>query len=359
MRRTQSNRSSSLCIAGLGVFFAISGFTQDPHFSQLYASPLYLNPALAGGSCPRLSLSSRVQWPMLTAPYRTHYLAVDGDAPKFMGAWGLMAFYDDAGLGVVKTSSIAASYTYRTELTGTKNANYQTWLRAGFQAGFQNKALNAALLSSRDQIDTIGWSGFTLPGVDRPQVGSVFYPDFSSGVVLSTSRRGKHVLEAGFIGFAIHHLNTPNESFSASEGGSPLPMRTTIQGGMTIHTRWNRNRTAPNHVMVNGIWMAQNDIRQLNVGAYLDYKPFLIGLWYRSRDAVIISSALVIDRGNGGSDSFGVSYDFTTSKLGPRTFGAIEVTYQRIWACGSRFRGWPCPWDPYQRMLHHRNKYKV
>ena len=38
-------------------------FAQDPLFTQFYANPLYLNPALAGAArCPRINLNYRNQW---------------------------------------------------------------------------------------------------------------------------------------------------------------------------------------------------------------------------------------------------------------------------------------------------------
>ena len=39
---------------------------QDPTFTQFYANPVYLNPALAGShGCPRLSSNYRNEWPQL------------------------------------------------------------------------------------------------------------------------------------------------------------------------------------------------------------------------------------------------------------------------------------------------------
>ena len=44
------------------IFFSTKA--QDATFSQFYANPTYLNPALAGsGICPRVSLNYRNQWP--------------------------------------------------------------------------------------------------------------------------------------------------------------------------------------------------------------------------------------------------------------------------------------------------------
>ena len=50
------------------IILSIEGLKgQDPHFSQYYANPLYLNPALAGSQiCPRLAFNFRSQWPSIT-----------------------------------------------------------------------------------------------------------------------------------------------------------------------------------------------------------------------------------------------------------------------------------------------------
>ncbi len=55
-----------LLTAIITVLFTQTGQAQDPEFSQFYANPLYLNPALAGANiCPRAILNYRNQWPGL------------------------------------------------------------------------------------------------------------------------------------------------------------------------------------------------------------------------------------------------------------------------------------------------------
>ena len=53
-------------------------YAQDPQFSQFYASPLYLNPALTGSvKCPRATLNYRNQWPALGSTYVTYIASFD------------------------------------------------------------------------------------------------------------------------------------------------------------------------------------------------------------------------------------------------------------------------------------------
>ena len=47
-------------------FLTGESFAQDPEFSQFYANPLYLNPALAGVTiCARANANYRNQWPAI------------------------------------------------------------------------------------------------------------------------------------------------------------------------------------------------------------------------------------------------------------------------------------------------------
>ena len=58
------------------------GQAQDPQFSQFYANPLFLNPALAGFiDCGRVNLNYRNQWPSLANAYITYSASYDQNIP--------------------------------------------------------------------------------------------------------------------------------------------------------------------------------------------------------------------------------------------------------------------------------------
>jgi len=64
-------------------------FAQDPIFSQFYANPLYLNPAMAGSSvCPRLIFNYRNQWPAISGTYITYNASYDQYVDNISGVSG-------------------------------------------------------------------------------------------------------------------------------------------------------------------------------------------------------------------------------------------------------------------------------
>jgi type IX secretion system PorP/SprF family membrane protein len=87
---------------------------QDPAFSQFFANPLYLNPALAGSDiCPRISLNHRNQWPGIGKTYFTYSASYDQYVDKLGGGIGFAIAKDVAGAGDLNTTHISASYSYR------------------------------------------------------------------------------------------------------------------------------------------------------------------------------------------------------------------------------------------------------
>ncbi|MBK9416163.1 MAG: PorP/SprF family type IX secretion system membrane protein [Flavobacteriales bacterium] len=328
---------------------------QDAHFSQLFASPIYLNPAMAGGSCARITASTRVQWLGLTAPFHTHQVSVDVNAPGLMGAWGVLASYDDAGLGIIKTSSMSGVYAYATPVLSSPLIG-TIELRAGFQAGFLNKSLNADRLISRDQVDRAGWTGFTLPSSDIPAVGSVFAPDLAAGGLLSAERTRDQFVGSWYVAAAFHHLLPPNVAFGGNGSTDPLPRRTTFQGGFSLNV--SVGKFAPSRVLAHALHMEQGGIRETMFGAYMDYDPFMIGLWRRSKDAIALSIGWQSESPNEVNDHIiGISYDLTTSRLRTRSGGALELTYQiHFNGCTKRIRALPCSWDPNMRRIRSTNE---
>src|SRR6476660_3593682 len=118
---------------------------QDPNFSQFFASPLTLNPALTGkfDGVFRIAGNYRNQWPSINNAFTTFTTSIDASVlrnriPEFdqMGV-GVMAFKDQSGNGVLQNTFLAASTAYHKALD--ENGYHQLGL--GFQGTYVNKRL--------------------------------------------------------------------------------------------------------------------------------------------------------------------------------------------------------------------------
>ncbi|MFN5148175.1 MAG: type IX secretion system membrane protein PorP/SprF, partial [Flavobacteriia bacterium] len=78
----------------IGIFamtvITVCANAQDPTFTQFYANPLYLNPALAGSyGCSRFALNYRNEWPALSGNYVTYSASYDQYFKNISGGFGL------------------------------------------------------------------------------------------------------------------------------------------------------------------------------------------------------------------------------------------------------------------------------
>ena len=99
-------------------------FAQDPNFSQFFASPLTLNPALTGkfDGVYRVAGNYRNQWPTIYNAFTTYTASFDAgilknkipDYDQF--GVGVLGFADQAGDGVLKTNAAALSIAYHKSL---------------------------------------------------------------------------------------------------------------------------------------------------------------------------------------------------------------------------------------------------
>ena len=65
-------------LAAVTLGITTDALAQDPAFTQFYANPMYLNPAMAGSAnCPRISLNHRNQWPNLRGSFITNSISID------------------------------------------------------------------------------------------------------------------------------------------------------------------------------------------------------------------------------------------------------------------------------------------
>ncbi|MCX7697366.1 MAG: type IX secretion system membrane protein PorP/SprF [Bacteroidales bacterium] len=319
-----------ILFAGM-MMLMFTAYGQDPHFSQYYANPLYLNPALAGAPiCPRLVMNFRNQWPSISGQYVTYNASFDMHIDAISGGVGVLVNVDRAGEGALSTTMASGIYSYRL------NLNDKFSLKTGIQATFLQKSLDWTKLTFPDQIDPR--HGFVYNTNETyPEELTKTIADFSAGMVLYSDRF--------YFGFASHHLTTPNEGFiSVSE----MPIKWTLHTGAIISIEGTpaRKRTIEEtSISPNLLFMKQGKFEQLNYGFYFNKYPFVAGLWFRHNfdnpDAVILLIGFL-----NPSFRVGYSYDLTVSKLTNATGGAHEFSLTLQFPCPpkiKRIRAIQCP----------------
>ncbi len=312
---------------------------QDGHFSQYFASSLYLNPALVGAENFMTFRSNyRTQWRRVTLPYVTSQVSiilpvttnVPGMPPRHEGGVGFSFYNDRAGDGNFKTLGMYASGAYTLQLSTRENHNILVF---GLQGGVLQKQLDFTNLEWGAQYNPyLGFDPTMDPGEFTIQPTTI-NPDFNAGVLwFYNSERefgqGKHNISA-HSGIAISHLIPVNESLFDGQS-QYLPVLVKYHGSIEFQLT--------NRIHLNGAMLAQmqNGGYEVNVGAYLNvdvtgnvYNPSLAhlnlitGLWYRYRDANIIMAGI-----ENYFYTLGFSYDMNTSQLrtSSRGRGAFEIS---------------------------------
>ena len=299
------------------ILFSNKGNAQDAEFSQFYANPLYLNPALSGAEiCPRAVANYRNQWPGLAKSYVTYNASFDQYIDKLHGGIGVLLNVDNAGDGILKTTQ--ASLIYAFSLRASENL----FINMAIQGTFYQKSLDWNLLQFGDQIDDPQKGFSKQTGETPPDNTSVVVPDFSAGVVFGW----KGILHGGV---AVHHLTEPELAFY-KQNENTLPMKITGHMGVNINLEGGGMGFAEDseptfYIAPNILYQQQGDFHQLNAGVYIIRLPIVLGTWFRhnfeNADAVIMLVGI-----NYQNLKIGYSYDITLSKLKSNTGGAHEVS---------------------------------
>ena len=300
---------------------AMKSNAQDVVFTQFYANPLYMNPAFAGSKvCPRLSLSFRSQWPALVSAYTTASVSWDQYFSSLHGGLGAYVMTDRQGdHGALSTTAAAFMYSFRFQL------GRDVWVNAALQAGVTNAHLDCDNLRFPDQIDPVnGFTGQT--SAQMPEALSKWYIDFAAGVLVYG--------DAWYAGVAADHLTQPSNGFY---GITRVPLKLTGNVGALINLSEDRRRTSSLGlgtpvISPNFIYQYQAGFHYFNYGLYLDWMPFLVGVWFRqgvqNADAFIFQIGFQQDY-----FKIGYSYDVTVSKLANNTAGAHEISLGVMLPC--------------------------
>lgn len=328
------------------VFFLIVGiaqisdaYAQDPQYSQYYAAPLYLNPAMAGGELTgRIGFNYRNQWPSIDAQFTTFSAYYDTYLPDYNSGIGVMLMQDTEGAAKLRSTTISAIYSYELRL------GENSYFRPGFQASYIRREIGFyENLIFANQIDPNNPFGPTFPGTDIPGLGDPVN-------MLSLSFGGLFFTEDFWIGGSAHHVNTPNQSFL--DGVSPLPAKFSLHAGYRISLGEGSRRQDFTHMRKERYftptinYKRQGPFEQLDVGAYFYVEPIVFGLWYRglpykpveqqsNRDAIVMMVGVNLLSGL----NIGYSFDYTVSQLGIQSGGAHEISVS--WTLPNKYQGKP------------------
>lgn len=305
-----------LAIISLGI--STNAMAQDPAFTQFYANPLYLNPAMAGSAnCPRISMNHRNQWSNIKGNFLSNSISIDKNVEKLNGGIGLQVLNDEQGEGVIKSTQVNAIYSYQLQVSR------KLTVLTGIQASYQQKGLDKSKLQFGDQIDPN--YGFILDSKEDFDLiaESVSYTDVSLGMMAFTKKF--------FFGLALHHISQPDDSYIEE---SYLPRRFTLHTGANISVGRSKNMglvmDGP-FITPNIMYLKQAGAEQLNVGMSLTNESLSGGMYYRSNfsnpDAIL---AVIGYEANGVR--LGYSYDLTVSKLSG-SGGAHEISVTLQLAC--------------------------
>ncbi len=291
---------------------------QDVVFSQFFAAPLELNPALTGLThAPRVILNYRNQWPAIPNAYTTYAVSYDQYFDKVNSGFGVNILTDSEGGGIYTTNRIDFSYAYDLRIEG------DIFLRGGLEAGFVQKRLDWNRLVFLDQIDPItgatDGSGNPFPTEEnQPDNLSTIYPDFSAGVLVYSP--------VFYGGIALKHINAPDEKLLLTETDfAQRPVLYSVHAGAEIALNSSNKNASRAFISPNVIFARQADFGQINTGAYAQAGYVFGGVWYRyafsNADAAIFLVGFQKD-----VFKIGYSYDLTLSQLSNQTAGGHEIS---------------------------------
>jgi len=323
-------------IAALSVtmLFATGTATaQDPQFSQFYAAPLYLNPALAGSTNQaRAGINYRNQWPAIDANFTTMSFFADYFIEDKNSGVGLLVTRDREGLAGLRSMSLALQYSYELQLTDYLG------FRPGVQLAVYNRDVNFDRLTFGDQFDPA-----TGEFIDQPSAES-FTTNFNK-TFFDISFGGVFFTKAAWLGVAANHLNKPNQSIIDER--SLLPVKLSFHGGFKFYMKPGvmgsgvYARKAERSIAPAIQYRHQGHFDQMDVGLYFTFEPLVLGTWYRgvpfkNVDGFVNNESIVLLLGFtqlGAKDAIniGYSFDYTISKLGPGSGGAHEFSLVYTW----------------------------
>lgn len=316
------------------IFALLPGWlkSQDVQYSQFYAAPLYLNPALTGATeLTRIGMNYRNQWPGLDHSFNSYSAYIDHYIFDYNSGIGLIFNGNQESMANLSTNEIGLSYAYRLKLSD------KFYFRLGAQASYMQRDALFSELVFGTMIDIVNGNirdiTDELNGI--PLDSRYSFVDYAIGGMLYNDKF--------WLGASAHHLTEPNVSFIQDQS-SVLPMKVSFQGGYKMSLTPGGRDYFTHSFQERSLSFAfnykqQDPFNQLDLGTEVYLHPLVLGLWYRgmptknslpNNEAIIGVVGISLESGL----DIGYSYDFTISKLSQRNSGGaheISIRYNFLW----------------------------
>jgi type IX secretion system PorP/SprF family membrane protein len=282
----------------------------DPHFTQYYVYPSWLNPALTGAfdGDYRVSGIYRNQWGNISKPFSTKGLSGEYVTDNNVNV-GINLLNQTAGDGGYYYTTAYTNLAY----TGVRfGATENHHIVMAMQLGMIWRGFNASKFTFGDQWDPVtGYNpGSSTDGFNKTKTSAF---DAGAGILYFDAAPGKKANV--YAGFSVSHLTKPKDYFS-SDGNAKLPMRYTGHAGVRL-TLNDMMSVTPNV-----LYAKQGTAEEKMAGAYVQLNAapgtdVMLGANYRINDA--ISPFVGFTHNN---LVLGVSYDVNASDLGKMVHGS-------------------------------------
>lgn len=327
---------------------------QDPRFSQFYAAPVLVNPAMTGVFEGRWRVNAiyRDQWASVlgTVPFRTVGLSYDMRyrvARNDFFGFGVSALRDEVGDGHLVQNRVHLNFSYLKQMGGNRYGSKSQYLVAGAQlGGGQNEIqFNNFWFSEQFDLSIGGFPNTALDNRESSIIGqaqrSEIFLDFNAGLLYYAVLGNNSSIYAGA---AIHHLNGPNVSFFNQNTES-------LKNRIVGHLGGELGFTDQLSLLPAFIFMKQGQLTSWTTGANIRYNnhdwnevALRLGVWPHfastrsSRffaESVAVTAILELNRVN-----FGISYDITVSNLreANNSRGGFELTLIYVHPAEDRVR---------------------
>ena len=289
---------------------------QDIHFSQFYAIPMNLNPALTGLIEDKISLGHRQQGNGgLSEKFLTSYVGFEKSVSlknKDIFGYGVLVIGDKTAKSGIHSYNLSASGSYSKQLN-----NFI--ISSGVQFSYTQKRLSGTF-TLPDDPDQVYTAQQALNGVYSP----INQLNINAGILASLKLNDINSL---YFGISSYYINQHKESFSNLKDLNLKP-KTSFHAGLRLYTS-DEQKFA---IIPNIRTMIMNKATNILFGTNMEYyyssnnSNFIsLGGWYRYNNSYCISLGMGINQWN-----LGLSYDnfYKTSLNGIASMKAMEIHLQ-------------------------------